>query len=341
MPSNALPYTRSEVKDRARTWAGATNVTLPSFTSDFKGLNRAGIEHDIRHGAKLGFWGTLVASECGTTVDEYVEFMQIAADAAPDDFALVAHFSFDTTEEVMRVADVAESLGFEAALLSYLPDFRPKNAAEIVEWTKFVADGTDLALILFAVPTWGFKPLDPTGFPPEAIVEMANLETAAALKYECGGSATMTAFADIHRRCGDQVIVENPKEQFAPAIMSAYPDVRWIGTSAYESFGDRVPKVMKLVSEDRWDEAMDVFWSYNAAREAKGAFHGTFGGANLIHRNGWKYLSWMHGFNGGLLRMPQMRLIPGQMKGLRAGLEASGFDVPATDEGFVAGRNPA
>ena len=75
-----------------------------------------------------------------------------------------------------------------------------------------------------------------------------------------------------------------------------------------------------------------------AAREAKGAFHASFAGASLIHRVGWKYLGWLHGFNGGLLRMPQMRLMPNQMRALRMGLQNSGFKLPETDEGFFEGR---
>ena len=58
-----LPYTRREVKDRVRaTWRGACNVTLPTYTLSFDALNAKAIEHDIRLGAQMGFWGTLVAS---------------------------------------------------------------------------------------------------------------------------------------------------------------------------------------------------------------------------------------------------------------------------------------
>ena len=335
----ALPYSRSEVKERAKSeWRGATNVTLPTFSADFKNLNTAAIAHDVRHASELGFWGTLVASESGTTVEEYLEFLRTAVDAAPNGFRVAAHLSFDTVDEVLLVAEAAQEAGAEAALLSYPPGFRPKSPAEIVEWTSFIAERTDLALILFAVMTWGFKPLHPSGFPPEALQAMAKLETAAAIKFEAGGPAMMTAFTDVHRRCAEHVIVENPMEQYAPAIMSQYEDVRWIGTSAYESFGDRVPRVLKAIADGDWDEGMSLFWSYQPAREAKGAFHATFSGANLIHRNGWKYLGWLQGFNGGLLRMPQMRLNPNQMKSLRIGIEASGFDVPADDAGFYDGR---
>jgi 4-hydroxy-tetrahydrodipicolinate synthase len=333
-----LPYTRSEVKDRARSqWVGACNVTLPSFTRDFAGLNETAIRHDVARAAELGFWGTLVASESGTTFEEYKRFLEVVVEAAPEGLKVVSHLSFDTVEQSVEVAKVSQDLGVEAGLLSYPQSFRPRSAAEIVEHTRYVADSSDLALILFAATTWGFKALSPTGFPLEAIEEMSRLETAAALKYEGGGSAQFSALTEVVDKVGDRVLVEYPQEQLIPAQARLF-GTRWWGTSAYESYGDRVPRVIAaLLAGDR-DQASNLFWSYNPAREAKGAFHASFAGANLIHRQGWKYLGWLNGFNGGLLRMPAMRLAPGQMKSLRAGLAASGFDLPADDADFYEGR---
>ena len=73
--------------------------------------------------------------------------------------------------------------------MSYPPSFVPTKPRDIVEHTELIAEHTDLALILFAVMTWGFKPLHPSGFPPEALEELARLQTAAALKFEAGGPA--------------------------------------------------------------------------------------------------------------------------------------------------------
>lgn len=334
----AVPYRRSEVKERARSeWRGACNVTLPSFTADFTSLDEQAIAHDVRHAAALGFWGTLVASESGTTNDEYAQFLEIAADAAPEGFRIVAHLSFSTVQESLRAAEVAESVGAEAALLSYPPSFEPSSGAEVAEHTAYIAERTDLALILFAASTWGFRSLAPQGFPPDALAEMVRLETAAALKFETGGPAVIAAYADAVRRFGRDVLVEIPKEEYLPALVDKF-GVQWIGTSAYESFGDRVPRALNLLAAGKWDEGLEVFWSYQAAREAKSAFHAGFAGANLIHRVGWKYLSYLQGFNGGLLRMPQMRLLPNQQKALRAGLAAAGFELPADDGAFHLGR---
>lgn len=336
----SLPYTRSEVKDRAReTWHGACNVTIPSFTTDFSRLNARAITHDVQLAAQHGFWGTLVASESGTTMDEYVQFMEIAAAAAPSDFRLVTHLSFSTVEESLRAAKAAEALGFEAALLSYPPSFRPSSSADIVEHTRYVAERTDLALILFAVMTWGFTQVDVTGFPNSSLDEMVRLDTAAALKYEAGSPATMAAFTDVHRRASQHVLVENPMEQYAPALIERY-GAQWIGTSPYESYGDRVPRWMSMLRDGQWDEGMELFWSYQPARVAKAAFMASSAGANLIHRNGWKYSSWLQGYNGGLLRMPHMRLLPNQMKQLRSSIVASGFEVNDDDADFYLGRHP-
>ncbi|MDF3311062.1 dihydrodipicolinate synthase family protein [Rhodococcus sp. T2V] len=334
----ALSYNRGEIKDRAKNeWVGACSVTLPSFTEDFAGLNEAGIRHDINHAAKLGFWGTLVASESGTTFDEYKRFLEVAAETAPEGFRIVSHLSFDTVDQAVEIAKLSENLGIEAGLLSYPQSFRPKSAAEIVEHTRYVTDSSDLAMILFAATTWGFKPLSPTGFPVEALEEMSKIESAAALKFEGGGSALFSALTEVVDKVGDNLVVEYPQEQQIPAQNRLF-GTRWWGTSAYESYGDRVPKLIDALVADKFDQAMEIFWSYNAAREAKGAFHASFPGANLIHRQGWKYLSWLNGFNGGLLRMPTMRLAPGQMKSLRAGLAASGYDLPANDDDFYTGR---
>lgn len=337
----ALPYARHELKDRVReTWKGACNVTLPSFTADFTGLNAAGIEHDVRLAAEHGFWGTLIASESGTTTDEYVQFMEIAAGAAPEGFRLVTHLSFPTFAESVQVAKVAESLGFEAALTSYEPGFRPRTSQDIVDHTTELSRQTDLGLIIFAVETWGFGTITRTGFPHEAIEALADLETAAAVKYEAGSPSMLTGIADVLRRVGDKILVQNPMEQNAPGLVEWF-GVPWIGSSAYETFGDRVPRWFALLHEGRWDEAMEIYWSCQPLRQAKGAFHASFAGANLIHRNGWKYLSWLQGYNGGLLRMPQMRLKPQQMKALRAGAQASGFELPPDDDGFFTGRTEA
>jgi hypothetical protein len=71
-----VPYTRSEAKEWARTsLKGVCNVVMPTFTSNFKGLNEEAIRHDVRLCAQLGFSQILLVSEGGTTFDEYLQFI--------------------------------------------------------------------------------------------------------------------------------------------------------------------------------------------------------------------------------------------------------------------------
>jgi dihydrodipicolinate synthase/N-acetylneuraminate lyase len=333
----SLPFKRNEAKEWAReNFKGTCNVTLPSFTPDFKRLNDKGIRHDIRKAAADGFWGTLLVSECSTTVEEYKQFIDIAVDERPKGFYLVAHGSFDTIAETIDVMKYAADRGVEANLLAYVPSFWPKNADDVYQYTKEVADKTDLALILFGVHHWGYKRLDPRSFPSDAVRKMADLETAVALKHEYGASGSML---EAQMELSKKVLICNPMEQNSPEIIRNY-GCQWMGTSNYEYTAHIVPQYFKLMNEGKWDEALKLYWQMQPARDAKMNFHNTFKGSNFIHRNGWKYMGWLNGYNGGMIRMPQMRLSPEQMAGLRAGAVKSGLQVTSDpDEAFIFGRN--
>lgn len=331
-------YARSDVKERAREhWRGACNVTLPSYTKDFTNFNEAGIRHDVQRAAQFGFWGTLAVGEYCTTEAEYLRFLEIVLEEAPAGFKVVSHLSFESIEEMAHVACMSYQMGAEAGIFAYPKSLVPSSAQQIVDWTTEVARASDLALIIQAAPTWGFKRLDSSGFPKVALEKIADIDTVAALQFEVGGPATMSSFSDAIHSYGDRVLIEIPMEHFLPVQFRDY-GVRWIGASSYESFGGRIPEVLRSLDIGDYNKAMEVFWSFQAGREAKETFHARLAGAELVFPIGWKYLGWLNGFNGGLLRMPHMRLNPGQMEILRAGLSGSGFELPAEDSGFHAGR---
>ncbi|MGH2373640.1 MAG: dihydrodipicolinate synthase family protein, partial [bacterium] len=75
-----LPYKRADAKAWAREhMRGVCNVVMPTFTADVRSLNLEAIRHDLRRSAELGFWGSLLASECGATHEEMKEFVRFAA----------------------------------------------------------------------------------------------------------------------------------------------------------------------------------------------------------------------------------------------------------------------
>ncbi|MDE0058774.1 MAG: dihydrodipicolinate synthase family protein, partial [Defluviicoccus sp.] len=59
------------------------------------------------------------------------------------------------------------------------------------------------------------------------------------------------------------------------------------------------------------------------------------------HRYLWKYQAWLHGYAGGPMRQPIMKLNDAQMRQVREGLVRAGFepeDAPFSE--FYRGRYP-
>jgi 4-hydroxy-tetrahydrodipicolinate synthase len=336
-----VPYEREEAKSWAREkMRGVCNVVMPTFTSDLRQLNAAAIRHDVRRSAELGFWGSLLASECGATKEEMREFIEIAATERASGYHLVLHGSFDTFEDTLEMCRVAESCGCAAVLLSFPLTFYPRTADDIVEYVTAVSRATTLGIIVFAIGFWGFRRLHPSAFPPDAMAKIARLDTVIALKYECGHPGT-GGMVEVQKRLGRDLVITDPFEHNSPAWVDAYK-MQWMGTSYYNYFGDRVPRYFALMQGGRWEEAMDIYWALQPGREAYQTLRGTIIGASLVHRLAWKYMEWLNGFNGGPIRMPHMRLNGGQMGTLRDGAAHSGLEVTdAPDDLFFVGRNPA
>jgi 4-hydroxy-tetrahydrodipicolinate synthase len=331
-------------KDEARDWAwenmrGVTNVIIPSYTSDLSAINEPAIRHDVQRDIELGFWGALLVAETALTVDELVQFTEIAADEAAGRLRLVHHATWNTLEENIEAARRASTAGAELVLLSYPSNFYPLTSRDIYDYTKSFCDATDLAVVLFPVPLWGFDRLHPASIDPAVCVELVeDVPNIVAIKAE-GGHPSLGGFTHIHHLLGDKVIVEHPLEEYAIPLATMVP-IQWIGTSCGEFYGPAVPKMLDLVNAGKIDEAMEWYWRIDPARKAANEL-GVPSGANFIHRMVWKYMAWLQGFNGGPLRQPTMRISQGQMTKLRGALEKSGFDVPTeTDDQFFIGRNP-
>lgn len=339
----AVGYSKSEAKDWAHEhMRGVCNVLMPTFTSDLKGLNEAAIRHDVRRDLELGFWGALVVSECGTTKEEYKQFLSIVIDEARGRLRTVVHGSFDTLEDVLDVCRFAESAGADLLLTTYPPNFYPISLTEVRDYTARVLEGTSLAAILFSVHQWNFGRLHPSDLPVDVVADLAKFPNAVAIKAE-GGPPGNGALVEILRACGDDLLVSDPREFNSPGWVRFF-GMQWMGTSNFETFGDVVPKYFSLLHQGKWQEAMEEYWRIHPIRSRRLKDMQSWAGGNVIHRYSWKYQAWLNGFNGGPLRMPAMRLEEGAVAGLREAMLMAGTvsdDIPAGLADFYVGRNPA
>jgi 4-hydroxy-tetrahydrodipicolinate synthase len=335
------PYSADDAKDWARaTMRGVCNVLMPSFSNDLERLNEAGIRHDVRMCKRLGFWGSLAVAECGTTIDEYLRFIEIACDEGGPGYHVMVHGSFNTLQQSIDVGRRAAKLGADTFLLSYPPSFWPTSDEQVYEYSTAVLDNVGLATVLFSVRHWNFARLSPADLSAQLVSRLADHPRAVALKCE-GGAPGNGAHADVMRLCGDKLLISDPREATAPGHVQWF-GMQWMGTSLFQYFGDAVPSYFSLMHEDRWDEAMEIYWRIQPARAARAADGQSYHGANFIHRLSWKYMEWLVGFNGGALRMPTMRLNDAATKRLADAAIRAGVieQAPGTLGDFYASRNP-
>ena len=332
-------------KYEAKEWAwenmkGVVNVIMPSFSSDLKQLNEAGIRHDLRLCIEHGFEGTLLVSECGTTVEEYKRFIEICADEAKGRIQLIGQASFNSMSEMIDVLKFGEKNGLDSYLLAFPSTFYPTTAQEIYEFIRDLNENIDLGCIVFPAMYWNFGRIHPSGWPPELSEAVADIPNVIAFKYESIGNAT-PGMLELWKKVGKKVIVSDPFDANTPLWVETI-GMQWLGTSQYEYFGDLIPKMFKLLKEGHWEEGMKLYWQMHPGRMAKSQDKNSWvNGSNFLHRYMWKYMGWLNGYNGGPLRMPVMRPSDGQFKLVREGLIKSGIkptDLP--DSQFFIGRHP-
>ena len=157
-------------KRDARAWArehltGCSAVTIPTFTADLKRLNEDAIRHDVERAIEHGFTYTLLMTETAITPEEAGRFTAIARDAAAGRLRLFAHAAFGTLDDNLDALRLAERHGADLVLLAYPPQFWPTTEQEIYDWTRAVCDATNLGIMLFGLPAWGFERVHPAGMP--------------------------------------------------------------------------------------------------------------------------------------------------------------------------------
>ena len=332
-------------KHEAREWArenlrGVANVVIPSYTSDLSGMNEQGIRHDIRKEIEFGFAGTLLVSEVAITLDEYRQFCEWSHDEAKGRLMTIHHASFNDLAENIEAVKIAERSGCELILLSYPANFYAETPQDIYDYTKAFCDATDLAVMLFPVPLWGFNRVHESDIEASLIRRLIDdCPNVAAIKAE-GGMPSFMHFIECHRLFAKEVVISNPLEKDMIPLAQLVP-IQFSATSNSEYFGPMIPHIFNLLQKGDFDEATKLFWQTNPARKANASTSAYMTQTNFIHRMLWKYQGWLNGFNGGPMRRPTMRLDDAVMKTLRNGLIKSGIAVTDShDRDFFIGRNP-
>ncbi|MET3354354.1 UNVERIFIED_ORG: 4-hydroxy-tetrahydrodipicolinate synthase [Xanthobacter viscosus] len=333
-------------KNDARAWArehlkGCSAVTIPSYTSDLRRLNQSGIRHDIDLVRKLGFSYTLLCTEVAITPQENALFTSIARESAGSEFGIFFHAAFGTLSENIEAVKLAEKSGADIVLLSYPSQFWPNSEREIYDYTRELCDATELAVMLFPLPLWGFERVHPAGMSVDLVRRLLrDCPNIVAIKAE-QGYPLIGGVCEMYHHFREEVVISCPIESDAIPLMGLMK-LQFSGTSNTQWMSDYYPRAFALAREGKFAEAMELYWQVSPARNANAAgAHAYIGGTSVLNRTMWKYQDWLAGFNGGPLRAPAMRVPDKFMKGFRQGLQASG--LPVTDDPdhmFIVGRHP-
>jgi 4-hydroxy-tetrahydrodipicolinate synthase len=330
----------------ARAWArdnliGCAAVTIPSYTNDLKSLNERGIRHDVERVVKLGFTYTLLCSELAITAQENAQFTALAREAAGSKFGLLFHAAFGTLADNIEAVKLAEKAGADLVLLSYPSNFWPTSEQDIYDYTKAFCDATDLGVMLFPIPTWGFERVHPAGMSLALVTRLLkDCPNIVAIKSE-QGFPLPAGICEMYHHFREQVVISCPIEADAIPLMSLMK-LQFSGTSNTQWMGDYYPRAFELARTGRFEEAMEMYWKVNPARQANMAASAASAPAiGALNRTQWKYQDWLAGFNGGPMRAPSLRIPDRWMKSLRQGLMASGCEVTSDpDSAFMVGRHP-
>ena len=151
-------YTKKEAQEWA--WAtlkGQWTTILSPFTPDDQ-LDEDGLRRNIRHIRALGTRGGGVTWGMGEfwslTREERMRIMEITAEEANGQWLTAAQVTHTSYKEAISLAKYAESLNFDLLILapSYIAT---KSESQVVEFTKAVAEQTDLAIMFYNSPQFG------------------------------------------------------------------------------------------------------------------------------------------------------------------------------------------
>ena len=88
-------------------------------------------------------------------------------------------------------------------LLGYPPYFYPKSYNEVFEYTQKICASTNLGVIIFPLPAWGFSRMHPADIPLHVLRRMVNeIPNVVAIKAE-GGYPNFMSAIEVHRHFVD------------------------------------------------------------------------------------------------------------------------------------------
>lgn len=251
--ATSLPYTRSE----AKAWAKANIVDfyecpLTPFTPDYE-LDADGIRTNVDAYAEMGVTGLVVggflAEAWNLTLADWKRYHEIYADANRGRMDLHTIILDPSVHVALEKMAFVQDLGYNGAEVIN-PIVQLRTDGEIYDWYRYLADHSDLAVVLYRTPVSG-KVLS-----LDLVARLSEIDTIVGVKQ---GSLVHADSLRLRGMVHEDFIVSDPDEYWFLDDLRNGGQVLW-GGFEYIVYGKKrhlLREYIDLARQGRWEEARE------------------------------------------------------------------------------------
>lgn len=199
-------YSKGEAKAWAREHLRNQWTTLITpFTPDDE-IDEAGLRKNIRHIQSLGTAGAGCSWNMGEfwalTREERTRLLEIVADESRANWIIAAQVTHTSYKEAISLAHQAESLGYDLLILA-APYMVTKTERAVIEFTKVVAEQTNLGIMFYNSPQFGVV------MSAQGLQELCRIPNVVGVKE---ASFNKDISLETHKLVGSEAVISTPDE---------------------------------------------------------------------------------------------------------------------------------
>ena len=197
-------------KEEAQEWAwenlkGQWTTLMTPFTPDDE-IDEGGLRRNIQHIRRLGTagggctWG--MGEFWSLTHQERLQVMEIVADEARGGWTIGAHITHTSAGAMLDLARNAESMGYDVLIVAP-PYMVTKTEEQVIEWVRYLAKNTSLAIMFYNSPQFGIV------LNPSSLKELCRIPNVVGVKE---ASFNQQLSIETHLSLGKEAIISTPDE---------------------------------------------------------------------------------------------------------------------------------
>lgn len=259
-----LPFTREEAKAWARTYLkGLYMCPLTPFREDYS-LDEEGLRYNLNAFIEMGVDGLVVggffAEGWNMTLDEWKQYHRIVAEEVNGRIPLYTIIlDFSAYQALERMAYV-EQLGFVGAEVMN-PAVQLKTDEEIYDFFRYLADRTNLSLVLYRTPVSGVV------YSHDTVCRLAELPNVVGVK---NGTLSWTDTIALRQKVGDALVISEPDERVWLYDISFFQGQLLYGELSLILYGkqrDKLRRYTDLAFEGKFEEARPLAEALEPVRQ--------------------------------------------------------------------------